>query len=314
MFEACSAAVHALEHAVTSGTTSEAARPQPQGRRVPPGHTYCTYDVASDEAHPQLSVNPITLISTEFALHHWRQIAISRSCICYGLKQGHIRVLSRHSALRALLKGHTKPLTDLQFAPPVLAGSRDGAAASGLLLASGGQDGLLHVWQLHLDKDAAGIHETQQLCASFLSGAGTGCSWGLSLAVDLVASSVSARVACREPGAVLTARPAHHWSSTMSLQAPQAKCCFHGMCLTGMCWLLGLAAECCCLPCLQVARSSWRLIWRPTRHRSKTATPVREAAGRLGWPVHATPLQASGFRYHALLQVSLWCPTGAAKQ
>ena len=34
--------------------------------------------------------------------------------ICYGLKQGHVRVLARASTVRALLKGHTKPLTDLQ--------------------------------------------------------------------------------------------------------------------------------------------------------------------------------------------------------
>lgn len=147
-------------------------------------------------------VTPVTLINTDFALHHYRQNAVSGQYICYGLKQvrskqlsmgwgncggywfghlprtllllptashylpqGHIRVLSRHSAVRALLKGHAKPLTDLQFSS---------GAASGGLLASGGQDGQLFVWQLRLDEDAAAIRDTQLLHASFVSGGGEG--------------------------------------------------------------------------------------------------------------------------------------------
>lgn len=57
-YEARSAAVHALEHAVAAGTVGEAARPLAQGRRIPPGPAY-TYDVdvhAPHEAQPQLPV------------------------------------------------------------------------------------------------------------------------------------------------------------------------------------------------------------------------------------------------------------------
>lgn len=57
-YEARSAAVHALEHAVAAGTVGEAARPLAQGRRIPPGPAY-TYDVdvhVPHEAQPQLPV------------------------------------------------------------------------------------------------------------------------------------------------------------------------------------------------------------------------------------------------------------------
>lgn len=71
-------------------------------------------------------------------------------------------MLSRTSAVRALLKGHAKPVTDLQFA-----GSD--------MLASGGQDGQLLVWQMRLDEGAGAIHEAQKLRASFVTAAGA-CS------------------------------------------------------------------------------------------------------------------------------------------
>ena len=128
-----------------------------------------------------LQVTPVTLINTEYALHHYRQNAVSGSYLCYGLKQGHIRVLSRHSAVRALLKGHSKPLTDLQFAPA--AAGADGKEEDedeeedyGSLLASGGQDGQLFVWQLRLDEGEAAIHDTRKLHAHFVTAAG-GHGW-----------------------------------------------------------------------------------------------------------------------------------------
>jgi hypothetical protein len=58
MFEARSSAVHALEHAVTAGTTTEAAKSAAQGRAIPPGPSY-TFDVDAQgpgEAQPQLPV------------------------------------------------------------------------------------------------------------------------------------------------------------------------------------------------------------------------------------------------------------------
>lgn len=57
-FEARSAAVHALEHAVAAGRVAEAARPLAQGRRIPQGPSYL-YDVdvhVPHEAQPQLPV------------------------------------------------------------------------------------------------------------------------------------------------------------------------------------------------------------------------------------------------------------------
>jgi enhancer of mRNA-decapping protein 4 len=120
----------------------------------------------------------VTLISTEYGLHHHRQIAVSGDYICYGLRQGHIRVISRSSATRALLKGHTQPLSDLRFAPPAAAGN--GGSEGAALLASGGADGRLFVWRLQLEEGAAAVHEAQQLRASFVSTAGKpGCSLGM---------------------------------------------------------------------------------------------------------------------------------------
>lgn len=77
-------------------------------------------------------------------------------------------MLSRSSALRALLKGHTKPLTDLAFAPAGAGGSNGGST----LLASGAADGQLYVWQLRVDQDEGIIRDTQKLHASFVAGGG----------------------------------------------------------------------------------------------------------------------------------------------
>ena len=148
-------------------------------------------------------MTPVTLINTDYALHHWRQIAVGPSYICYGLKQGHIRVLSRHSAVRALLKGHTKPLTDLQFAAASPDAGHDSGSSSAssafneVLLASGGHDGQLFVWHLQLDEDNATIRETQQLHASFASAAGgyvcVGSPWGGWVGVGIIGATVGLR-------------------------------------------------------------------------------------------------------------------------
>jgi enhancer of mRNA-decapping protein 4 len=61
-------------------------------------------DKISSADKPQLQVAPITVIKTELKLQFLRQIAVNSQYICYGLRQGHIRVLNKASALRALLK------------------------------------------------------------------------------------------------------------------------------------------------------------------------------------------------------------------
>jgi enhancer of mRNA-decapping protein 4 len=80
----------------------------------------------------------ITRVPTDYALRSARQIAVSDTVLCYGLKQGHIRVLSRYSEARALLKGHTAVISDLRFLDP----------ENGGLLASAAPDGRVFAWQL----------------------------------------------------------------------------------------------------------------------------------------------------------------------
>lgn len=153
-------------------------------------------------AHPQ--VTPVTLINTDFALHHYRQNAVSGAYICYGLKQGHVRVLSRSSAVRALLKGHAKPLTDLQFA----GGAGAGDDAGGSLLASGAQDGQLFVWQLRLDEGAEAIEGTQKLHAHFTAGGGE--PGALRGAGGAAACGGVALVACWDPCSAACRLLSHH--------------------------------------------------------------------------------------------------------
>jgi hypothetical protein len=51
-------------------------------------------------------VAPITVLKSEYREQVVHQIVSNNSYICYGLKQGHIRVLNKVTANRALLKGH----------------------------------------------------------------------------------------------------------------------------------------------------------------------------------------------------------------
>ena len=71
---------------------------------------------------PQLQVAPITNVKTEHKLQFLRQIAVNSQYICYGLKQGHIRVLNKASALRALFKSDgatpTNLVADMAFFSP----------------------------------------------------------------------------------------------------------------------------------------------------------------------------------------------------
>lgn len=60
------------------------------------------------EVQPQLEVAPITKYGSDPNPVLGRQIAVNKSYICYGLKQGNIRVLNIHTAGRSLLRGHTQ--------------------------------------------------------------------------------------------------------------------------------------------------------------------------------------------------------------
>jgi hypothetical protein len=84
------------------------------GQCLPPDHTI-RVDVDEHDASPQqLEVQPITMYNTEASMELRRFVTASASYICYGLKAGQLRVLHRATAARALLRGHTAPVTDLR--------------------------------------------------------------------------------------------------------------------------------------------------------------------------------------------------------
>ena len=81
----------------------------PKGRHLIGDHAVYDVDVRlQGEVQPQLEVTPITKYGSDPQLVLGRQIAVNKSYICYGLKQGAIRVLNINTALRSLLKGHNQ--------------------------------------------------------------------------------------------------------------------------------------------------------------------------------------------------------------
>ncbi|KAI4307805.1 hypothetical protein L6164_030948 [Bauhinia variegata] len=110
----------------------------PKGRHLVGDHVVYDVDVRlPGEVQPQLEVTPITKYGSDPQLVLGRQIAVNKSYICYGLKQGNIRVLNINTALRSLLRGHTQRVTDLAF-----------FAEDVHLLASVGIDGRVYVWKI----------------------------------------------------------------------------------------------------------------------------------------------------------------------
>lgn len=81
----------------------------PKGRHLIGDHVVYDVDVRlQGEVQPQLEVTPITKYGSDPQLVLGRQIAVNKSYICYGLKQGNIRVLNIHTALRSLFRAHTQ--------------------------------------------------------------------------------------------------------------------------------------------------------------------------------------------------------------
>ncbi|KAG2678319.1 hypothetical protein I3760_12G138500 [Carya illinoinensis] len=110
----------------------------PKGRHLVSEHAVYDVDVRlQGEVHPQLEVTPITKYQSDPQLVFGRQIAVNKSYICYGLRQGNIRVLNINTALRSLLRGHTQRVTDMTF-----------FAEDVHLLASVGIDGRVYVWKI----------------------------------------------------------------------------------------------------------------------------------------------------------------------
>lgn len=81
----------------------------PKGRHLIGDHVVYDVDVRlPGEVQPQLEVAPITKYGSDPNPVLGRQIAVNKSYICYGLKQGNIRVLNIHTAVRSLLRGHNQ--------------------------------------------------------------------------------------------------------------------------------------------------------------------------------------------------------------
>lgn len=68
---------------------------------------------------PHLRCTPIAFYTSEARAQTGRLIAVSDTYISYAIKEGHIRVINRHTVVRTLLKGHKKPVLDAAFANPV---------------------------------------------------------------------------------------------------------------------------------------------------------------------------------------------------
>ncbi|KAF8031761.1 hypothetical protein BT93_D0853 [Corymbia citriodora subsp. variegata] len=129
--------------APSSGSTPGVPARMPSSK-VPRGRPLegdcVVYDVDdrwAGEVQPQLEVTPITKYASDPQLVLGRQIAVNQSYICYGLKQGNIRVLNINTASRSLLRGHTQRITDMVF-----------FAEDVHLLASASTDGRIYVWKV----------------------------------------------------------------------------------------------------------------------------------------------------------------------
>ncbi|KAJ8765018.1 hypothetical protein K2173_010490 [Erythroxylum novogranatense] len=117
----------------------------PRGRRIDKAAPSVVYDVdmrLQGEVQPQLEVTPITKYTTDPQLCLGRQIAVNKSYISYGLKQGNIRILNINTALRSLFRTHSQRVTDMTF-----------FADDVHLLASAGVDGRINVWKISEGSD-----------------------------------------------------------------------------------------------------------------------------------------------------------------
>ncbi|WCJ32543.1 Enhancer of mRNA-decapping protein 4 [Euphorbia peplus] len=110
----------------------------PKGRRILGDEGLYDVDVRlHGEIQPQLEVTPITKYTSDPQLCLGRQIAVNKSYICYGLKQGNIRILNINTALRSLFRTQSQRVTDMAF-----------FAEDVHLLASAGVDGRFNVWKI----------------------------------------------------------------------------------------------------------------------------------------------------------------------
>lgn len=103
------------------------------------GIKHACVEVSSMESF-DVAANPVTRIASEYTETMVESIAVNDEFITYGLKQGHVRVLHRYSEARALLKGHTGPISHMCF-------------VSASIVAAGGMDGKVFVWKVQATDD-----------------------------------------------------------------------------------------------------------------------------------------------------------------
>jgi len=151
LFSARGAAILAADLSDDEGSTKSSDRSSSTTNVVTfDDESGCELDASNcpDSVEPStLRPNLITKIASDYAEANTHStVATNDTFISYGLKQGHIRVLHRYSEARALLKGHTSPIASLTF-------------LSSHVIASGGQDGKVFVWELMEgdDENALGV-------------------------------------------------------------------------------------------------------------------------------------------------------------
>ncbi|KAG6755665.1 hypothetical protein POTOM_041498 [Populus tomentosa] len=133
-----------LSGALSNNSVSPVRTPSCTSSKMRKGRRVVGEDVVYDvdvrlpgEAQPQLEVTPITKYISDPHLCLGRQIAVNKSYICYGLKQGTIRILNINTALRSLFRTQSQRVTCMAF-----------FAEDVHLLASAGIDGRINVWKI----------------------------------------------------------------------------------------------------------------------------------------------------------------------
>lgn len=126
-----------------------------KGRYLRGEHVIYDVDVRKPgEAQPQLEMSSITMYGSDPGLVLGRQIAVNEKYICYGLRDGRIRILNITNAQKILLRDHTQRVSDMVF-----------FSESAHLFASASEDGRIFVRRIY-----EGFGEDGKITANILLG------------------------------------------------------------------------------------------------------------------------------------------------